>query len=174
MGNLKKCNTCQEIKSVKHFYIQPKGMLGRTGSCKKCRKSYQVKYNQTERGKLLKKLNCQKYPLHKRQERDHRFKEKNPNYWKEYYKQNTEKRLEANRRFFRRHPERKEFYKIYSYALRKGILIRSDSCLMCGIKTKTIGHHYDYTKPLSVTWVCKECHKDIHRKHKFMKKTGKQ
>ena len=34
---------------------------------------------------------------------------------------------------------------------------------------KIQGHHFDYDKPLEVTWVCFECHKQIHKRKKFTK-----
>jgi hypothetical protein len=173
MGNLKKCNTCLKIKSIRDFYLQPKGLLGRTGSCKICRKNYQKKYQSQEEVKLLireaRKNQKSETPEEKRK-RYEKFKSKNPNYWKEYYKQNREIRLEGNRRFWRRHPERYECYKIYGRALRNKTIIRAENCMMCGLQTKTLGHHHDYRKPLIVIWICHVCHVAIHRKHKFTKK----
>lgn len=48
-------------------------------------------------------------------------------------------------------------------AIKKGQLVRPEHCFLCEIKCKPIGHHFDYDKPLEVIWVCKKCHRLIHR-----------
>lgn len=48
-------------------------------------------------------------------------------------------------------------------AIISGKLVRPDSCSKCNKKEKYIeGHHSDYEKPLSVTWLCKVCHSALH------------
>lgn len=173
MGNIKKCNTCKQDKSIKDFYRQPNGLLGRTGSCKACRKVYQKQYCDDEEIKVKRKIarkthKCEA-PEEKRK-RYEKFKENNPDYWKDYYSQNREIRLEANKRFWKNNPDRYESYKAYKRGLGNGTIVRAQACMMCGLKCKTIGHHHDYSKPLEVIWVCHECHMSIHKKHKFMKK----
>lgn len=167
MGITKTCNTCKENKSIRYFYIQKKGLHGRTGSCKECRGEYQKNYHRKniekrrEWGRKQRKCtpneNAEKYLI---------FKKKNPNYWKDYYKQNSEKRLASNRRFFERHPERVEFYKKYYTAIRKGILVRPNECSICGEKVKTVGHHFNYEDPLKVTWMCAPCHHAVHSRQR--------
>ena len=169
MGNTKRCNTCKLTKSIRHFYVQKAGIQGRTGSCKICRGEYQKKYSELNREK--RREAARKYRSsqpEKQKERHERFKEKNPDYWKEYYKQNRRKRLDANKRFYDNHPERRRFYKEYKAALRKGVLVRLYECSLCGVKGKTVGHHFNYSEPLKVTWMCQPCHLEVHRKHRFM------
>lgn len=36
-------------------------------------------------------------------------------------------------------------------------------CEACGRPERLDGHHYDYTKPLEVVWLCKPCHGQVHR-----------
>ena len=47
-------------------------------------------------------------------------------------------------------------------AIKKGLLIRPSQCSECYEKRKLIAHHDDYSKPLSVRWVCRICHSKIH------------
>tara|TARA_R110002126_G_scaffold175224_2_gene323871 strand:- start:642 stop:1157 length:516 start_codon:yes stop_codon:yes gene_type:complete len=168
MGIKKKCNTCKDTKSIKHFYAQKCGLLGRTGSCKDCRKTYQVKYNSENKEKRSEagKVYSEKH-REKNRERHQCFKKNNPDYWKEYYKQNKEIRLAANKRFYDKNPERRVFYSEYKKALNKGILVRPNQCCLCGVIGKIVGHHFNYDDPMKVTWVCEPCHHEIHRKHKF-------
>jgi uncharacterized protein (DUF983 family) len=48
-------------------------------------------------------------------------------------------------------------------ALKMGLLKVSPFCQVCGAETKTMAHHSDYEKQLSVLWVCQFCHNDIHK-----------
>lgn len=45
-----------------------------------------------------------------------------------------------------------------SKAVKKGFLIRSPFCEMCGKAAKTDGHHRNYNQPLVVIWLCRKCH----------------
>jgi hypothetical protein len=47
-------------------------------------------------------------------------------------------------------------------AIKKGIIIRG-LCEVCGCDGAE-GHHFDYSKPLDVMWLCPVHHKDMHRK----------
>ena len=51
-----------------------------------------------------------------------------------------------------------------SYAgvyLRKG-MIKKDNCVECG-SSKSQMHHPDYTKPLDIIWLCRQCHMALHK-----------
>ncbi|MDP4120532.1 MAG: hypothetical protein Q8876_05700 [Bacillota bacterium] len=165
MSVKKTCSKCQIEKSISQFYKQKNGALGRTAACKDCRKKCsQIWANENREQKNQQARSVKR----DRKEYSEKWRNENPNYFKEYYKQNTELRLEANRRFLLKNPERKKFYSEYSSAKSKGLLLNPGQCQMCGTKDlKVEGHHFDYTKPLSVTWVCTDCHKGIHRRKKF-------
>lgn len=45
----------------------------------------------------------------------------------------------------------------------KGGLIKREPCEVCGLE-KSEGHHYDYTKPLFVQWLCRKHHIEEHMK----------
>ena len=49
------------------------------------------------------------------------------------------------------------------YALANGSLLR-EPCEVCGAE-KVDAHHDDYSKPLSVRWLCRKHHLEHHRKH---------
>lgn len=46
--------------------------------------------------------------------------------------------------------------RILAYAIEKGLIVRA-ACQNCGT-AKADGHHSDYSKPLSVQWLCRRCH----------------
>jgi hypothetical protein len=83
----------------------------------------------------------------------------------------TEKRKSDARAFYKKHIKRlRKKYRILGfahhkvkYALETGKMEKSYDCEMCKTKgTYTVGHHFDYNKPLEVIWVCRKCHKKIH------------
>lgn len=65
---------------------------------------------------------------------------------------------------------RANYYYLQSYAhnmvklaLRQGDLIKPNCCSKCGNYDSLIeAHHYDYSLPLSVIWLCRSCHLKIH------------
>jgi hypothetical protein len=62
-------------------------------------------------------------------------------------------------------PEQRKKDNARSYAgvyLRRGKIERKP-CQKCGEKAEM--HHEDYSKPLEVTWLCRECHLNLHAKH---------
>lgn len=48
-------------------------------------------------------------------------------------------------------------------AVRDKKLVKPTLCEACGRVERLDGHHYDYTKPLEVVWLCKTCHGQVHR-----------
>ena len=51
-------------------------------------------------------------------------------------------------------------------ALNAGRLV-AQPCAICG-KSKTQGHHPDYSEPLSVIWLCATHHQQLHREFRIM------
>src|SRR4030095_15008714 len=44
-----------------------------------------------------------------------------------------------------------------------GHLVRPSVCTACGAVTKIEAHHPDYSKALVVDWLCRDCHRKVHR-----------
>lgn len=47
-------------------------------------------------------------------------------------------------------------------ALKFGRLVRPNRCMMCTQDKRSEAHHDDYSKPLVVRWLCKQCHESWH------------
>jgi len=79
--------------------------------------------------------------------------------------QNTERYREYYRRYLSKPGnKRKQFAQRQVFqAIETGILVRPDACETCGAGP-TEAHHPDYSKPLYVLWLCRACHKALHRK----------
>lgn len=67
------------------------------------------------------------------------------------------------RTFERNHRAHKRCWNRYEDALERGYL-RRGPCEVCG-DVETHGHHDDYSKPLSVRWLCVKHHAIHHRKY---------
>jgi hypothetical protein len=70
-------------------------------------------------------------------------------------------KVAINREWRKRNPEKMRAHNMVSKAIQKGLLFRQNC--FCG----KIGeaHHNDYSKPLEVTWLCREHHAEHHRIH---------
>lgn len=68
------------------------------------------------------------------------------------------------RAYRRANPIAYEAHKAVRTALRNGTLKRAEFCSVCRVPCEPVSHHRDYSKPLRVKWVCRWCHKEIHRK----------
>ena len=99
-------------------------------------------------------------------------------YMREWYHKNKDKKAylkygeksKIRQRKFREKYRREEPEKIKArrsvfIAVRSGSLKRKKNCENCNSNSKIQAHHHDYSKPLEVLWVCKDCHSKIHRKN---------
>jgi hypothetical protein len=66
-------------------------------------------------------------------------------------------------RFRAKFPEKARAHQLVYAAVKSGRLIRPESCSACGVDCKPHGHHDDYSKPLSVRWLCRLCHRIADR-----------
>lgn len=61
-------------------------------------------------------------------------------------------------------PTKKHAYMAVNAAVRAGAITRPSSCQGCGCpdtEHRIEAHHYDYSKPLDVIWLCTPCHSRI-------------
>lgn len=49
-------------------------------------------------------------------------------------------------------------------ALKTGLLIKAPACNYCESPARLDAHHFDYTKPYDVIWLCRKCHLQEHRR----------
>ena len=78
-------------------------------------------------------------------------------------------KTEEYRKWREKNPEKYEAHKKLHTAMAAGKL-KKKPCTKCG-KTKGVhAHHFDYSKPLNVIWLCPEHHKEIHQKEASLKK----
>jgi ribosomal protein S27AE len=59
-------------------------------------------------------------------------------------------------------PERAAVYQAVAVAIRRGELVRPETCSQCTAPGNIHAHHADYAKPLDVRWLCASCHRLHH------------
>lgn len=77
---------------------------------------------------------------------------------KRYYQIHKKEILEKQRLRNQRDKNKNKARQAVKTALLKGILIRPIVCSMCHREKQIDAHHPDYSKPLEVQWLCRECH----------------
>lgn len=78
---------------------------------------------------------------------------------RKYNKLDVDRAQARHREWGLRNPEKMQAKDKANYAQRVGTLVKPSSCQRCGIKTGLLDkHHYDYTKPYDVVYVCRRCH----------------
>lgn len=61
-----------------------------------------------------------------------------------------------------RYPEKQAARNATADAIKRGELVRPPACEQCEAPCKPDAHHDDYSKPLEVRWLCRQCHVSIH------------
>lgn len=62
-------------------------------------------------------------------------------------------------KFIANNPEKFRAHRIVQSAVRRGLLVRPTVCESCYLNCRPDAHHPDYTRPLTVEWLCKKCHR---------------
>jgi len=153
---MKTCRTCNEKKPIEEYYRHKEMLDGRLNICKDCTRDRIAKHRE---------LNLVRIRGYDRERgRTEERKAKNRAYskteqGKKKAREGREKWEEVNRH------KRKAHFAVRS-SIKSGALIRPEKCEKCGEGGRIEGHHEDYTKPLSVQWLCPSCHRKEHLKYK--------
>ncbi len=132
---MKRCSRCKVKKKLSKFCKDKSRKDGLNHRCKECCREYQQTYWKSKNGKEI----LQKY--------------RQSDAGKE-----TQRKADQKRRLLS--PQKIKARRIVSHAIRDGKLIRPSHCESCSKKRFVEAHHKDYSKPLVVNWLCKECHKE--------------
>ncbi len=62
----------------------------------------------------------------------------------------------------KRYPGRRRAHVLVARALKEGRLIRPKACARCSKHTVVVAHHENYRRPLTVVWLCDQCHAIRH------------
>lgn len=148
------CNKCDRKLPFTDFHKHPGFASGIRKTCKKCACAASKKWYEENR----------EYHLEVCKEWQRKNRKKVINYRREKYERTKLLRKE----YGKVNPERIEARKKLNSLMRKGEIKKPSQCQVCGNHSEEVeGHHYDYSKPGDVIWVCKSCHGWIHRKYRI-------
>jgi len=134
---MKKCRSCGKKLPLSEFYTYEKYHLG---NCKKCHNAF----CESRRNKVLKGLS------------DYRHSQRRV---RKPWRASLEYRRKYEKEYRIKFPEKVSAHQAVHRAIRKGTLIRPDTCEDCGKRGSIEASHNDYSKPLEVNWLCKKCHR---------------
>jgi len=147
---MKKCFKCGIEKPLTNFYKHSQMKDGRVNKCKECnKKDVQVNYRKNI-------SHFKNYDQIRNQKRKEYNKEKSRVYRDKY----PEKVQNAKRKWIREHNLERAAHIILKNRLRDG-KVKKGLCQICK-SSEVEAHHYDYTKPVNVIWLCKKHHEKIH------------
>lgn len=136
----KACKGCNIIKPISEFY-KKKGIPNRRAHCIKCYLAMNRRWCEMNPEKRAASSKAYKNtPAGKLSER--LYRERN-------HKKNKPKR----------YARRAAYWAVETGKMRKL------PCRVCGL-TPTEMHHSDYSKPLSVTWLCRKHHTQLHKEQR--------
>jgi hypothetical protein len=157
---MKVCKRCLKQKELFEFYKHKDMLDGYLNYCKECTKkrvkAHRIKNidNIREYDRLRGRLEYRK-KANRERNRSCNMSEAQKN------RINESKKKWANN-----NKEKVYAQNILSKKLKKGEIFKPDKCIKCGSMCRLEAHHHDYTKPLDVLWLCKDCHSKEHRIYK--------
>lgn len=173
----KVCTKCKEEKLFEEFRKSNRYKDGHYSRCKDCMKEYEKSNEDIDKKRESRKRYREKNrEIIRDQDRKSymrnpdKFRDKAKVSQKRYFQ--TEKgRLKYkihNEILRKKYPEKARARSLLSNAVCEGRIIRPTQCTLCFSSDVVIqGHHYDYSKPLDIIWVCTSCHSMIHRKIRY-------
>jgi len=147
----KVCKKCGRELLISEFYVHKQMSDGHLSFCKECVKTRVRKYRDDNIDEIKEKDKKRHSLIFLNTE-----KEKNSykNHQRSKYNWAKRNRLKRNA-----HTQLKR-------AIDNGLILKQNKCEVCGKSNCEIqAHHYNYSKPLDVIWLCTECHGKVHRQY---------
>lgn len=148
----KTCKNCGVEKPLTAFAKEKLGVLGCRKVCKDCRNvELRSGYRATAEYRSKRMAQSRLENPDKFRERERQWAANNPD--------------KIARKNAARPPESREHQRARNMvrnAVERGELTRPTHCHHCGEPRRLYGHHPDYSKPLSVDWLCASCHRIEH------------
>jgi hypothetical protein len=84
---------------------------------------------------------------------------------KEWATNHIEKVREANRKWRSNNLDKIRAHQTVARMKRRGEIV-PDKCFVCGCEEVEAHHYNGYDNRLDIVWLCRSCHKDVHRGYK--------
>lgn len=181
---MKKCKVCEQTKPLEEFYKVSKVRShigdGHVTLCKSCSNARAKSPEQLERNRIRDKkrakdpkrlLSQRRYRTSElfkigQRRRHKKYRQTEHGHAKVLENDRKHRKTESYKKTVEKsrlkYPEKRKAQYTLSNALRTGKIKRPNFCSVCNKSCKPQGHHYDYSKPLNVIWMCKKCHSDLH------------
>ena len=157
------CELCKQDKDPSCFY---KSYAHR---CKECKRLYAKQYREKHLDRILvydrNRPNAKERTEKLREYRD-KMRVENPEKYEKVFRT-------AKKRYVTNHREKRSAENKLNNALRTGMIIRPNKCILCQTECKPQAHHYDYSKPLDVMWLCIPCHAKVHKEERAKQRGGR-
>jgi len=151
------CKVClRDDLTSEDFYVSNRS------SCKVCLAERNRKWLEKPENKAKFKGYVKSYYL--------KNKSKRKAYYKAWRKDNLLYKKSCvlySRKWRLENPDKRRAHRKVRSAIDGGVLERPSVCSSCGSPRFIQAHHNDYTKPLSVIWLCAVCHKKQHLLGKY-------
>ena len=144
------CKVCGVTSDAAEFYNSV------NNRCKECHKK-KVKDNRGDKIDYYREYDAKRF------KEDPKVRERHKRYQKTEAGKNSIKK--SHKKYQSEFPEKRAARVILGNAVRSGLVEKPDHCSKCGkkeVSRRIHAHHHDYTKPVDVTWLCTQCHKDEH------------
>lgn len=160
--------TCTQCGFAGPYLEFPRnGRGGRRKTCKKCYAEYSRKYTLEHKEQVAKSQSeFRKRNRHKLRIAERNWRDKNRDLVNakaaRSYERNKEKMLAKNLEWRNNHRLHIKCRDAVKHEVLSGRMEKPLVCQKCGLEKKLDGHHEDYSKPLSVVWLCRKCHRLVH------------
>lgn len=147
------CRKCGETKALTEFYAAKTGRIDTV--CKECRKAG-VRANRASKLDYYRAYDRKRF---------RELRETDPEAYraKTMAGKNGPNVNEHKLAWRERNEEKRRAHLAVQTAKASGRLVPSETCQHCGRKPERIeAHHEDYSKPLEVLWLCRQCHARLH------------
>jgi hypothetical protein len=147
----KTCRTCGHELPIAEFYRHPKMLDGHLNNCRLCVRARVAKHREANLDSIRQYDRMRGRTEHRLAKVRNRSKQPGV---KERYRAFSKGWAAANQ-------DKRKAEQAVNNAVRDGRMTKKPC--WCGQPAE--GHHYDYTKPLDVIWLCNRHHSLVHRKH---------
>ncbi len=135
---MKRCFKCHKEKPLSEFYKHKAMSDGHLNKCIDCTKE-DARENRRKNGEKIRKYDRERAKTPKRKELASRQQKK--------YRAKNRVKDRAHNKLHR--------------AVKMGFVFKKP-CAVCGAKRNLEAHHFDYSKPLEVIWLCSLHHSAVH------------
>ena len=148
MDKIYTCKICSATSDMVEFYE------GVTNRCKECHKE-KVRQNRVDNSDYYRAYDAKRF------RDDPNVRERHRRYQateggRASMRRAQEKWIDGNQ-------DKRAAHNLLNSAVKSGRVRKPDKCSKCGEGGRIEGHHTDYTKPLDVMWLCRQCHVNEHK-----------